>query len=68
MTRSTARVGTAQGPAISGLKELQQVVVFGGESDGALVFGQACDDPAMFSAQPRDFERVAELVPFKSGV
>lgn len=50
MTRSTARVGTAQGPAISGLKELQEVVVFGGKSDGGLVFGQACDDPAMFSA------------------
>ena len=61
-------VGTAPGPAISGLKELQEVVVFGGESDGGLVFGQACDDPAMFSAQPRDFERVAELVPFQSGV
>jgi hypothetical protein len=63
-----APMGTAQGSVISGLKELQEVVVFGGESDGGLVFGQACDDPPMFSAQPRGFERVAELVPFQRGV
>ena len=67
MTRSTARVGPRDQDFRT--EQLQEVVVLGRQVDGALwSLARPVMIPRCFSGESRCFERLAELVPFQSGV